>query len=322
MANRVFGGLPGSLEDVGIRREASWGLRAAAGRVYPRGKAGFSEQQGDVVRDKGGVTLGQAGWGLPVAARISGHYRWVICGLLFFAATVNFVDRQVIGLLKPTLQTELHWNEIDDANIVFAFRLAYAAGLLLVGRAMVWLGTRPGFSLAVFVWRVAAMADALARSVFGFGAARFALGLGKSGSFPASIKTVAEWFPKKERALATGIFNSGTNVGAIVTPLAMPWLTHKYGWQGAFVATGGHRVCLAGFVGRLVPQTGRAPRADCGGTGVHSERSGGNCQLHSVGTPYQTSANLGLCTWEVPDRPRLVAVPVLDPGLPAQKLRR
>ncbi len=171
---------------------------------------------------------------LPAA----GHYRWFICGLLFFAATVNYVDRQVIGLLKPSLQAELHWNEIDYSNIVLAFQVAYAIGLIIVGRIMDWLGTRKGFSLAVLLWSAAAMAHALVRSVFGFSAARFMLGLGESGSFPASIKTVAEWFPKKERALATGIFNSGTNVGAVVTPLVIPWLTYNYGWQGAFVATG------------------------------------------------------------------------------------
>jgi ACS family hexuronate transporter-like MFS transporter len=171
-------------------------------------------------------------------SRPAGGYRWTVCALLFFAATVNYIDRQVIGLLKPTLQAQLHWSEIDYSNIVLAFTLAYAIGLMIVGRVMDWLGTRRGFSLAVFVWSVAAMAHALARSVLGFSAARFALGLGESGSFPASIKTVAEWFPKKERALATGIFNSGTNVGAIITPLIIPWLTISYGWQGAFVATG------------------------------------------------------------------------------------
>ncbi|MBZ5537509.1 MAG: MFS transporter [Acidobacteriia bacterium] len=174
----------------------------------------------------------------PAAVAASGHFRWIICALLFFAATVNYIDRQVIGLLKPTLQAQLHWSEIDYSNIIFMFQLAYAAGLLVVGRIMDWLGTRKGFSLAVFLWSLAAMAHALASSVFGFGAARFALGLGESGSFPASIKTVAEWFPKKERALATGLFNSGTNVGAIVTPLVIPWLTYTYGWQGAFIATG------------------------------------------------------------------------------------
>lgn len=167
-----------------------------------------------------------------------GNYRWFICSLLFFAATVNYIDRQVIGLLKPTLQVELHWSEIDYSNIVFSFQLAYAIGLVFVGRVMDWLGTRKGFSLSVLVWSLAAMAHALVRTISGFSAVRFALGLGESGSFPASIKAVAEWFPKKERALATGIFNSGTNIGAIVTPLMLPWLTKHYGWQGAFIATG------------------------------------------------------------------------------------
>ncbi|HWR37428.1 MAG TPA: MFS transporter [Clostridia bacterium] len=174
----------------------------------------------------------------PGPSSSAGRQRWVVCALLFFAATVNYIDRQVIGLLKPTLQADLHWNEIDYSNIVFSFQLAYAIGLIVVGRVMDWLGTRKGFSLAVFLWSLAAMAHAGARSVFTFSLARFGLGLGESGSFPASIKTVAEWFPKKERALATGLFNSGTNVGAIVTPLVIPWLTLTYGWQGAFVATG------------------------------------------------------------------------------------
>jgi len=151
---------------------------------------------------------------------------------------VNYIDRQVIGILKPTLQAELRWSEIDYSNIVFAFQLAYALGLLAVGGVMDWLGTRKGFSLAVLVWSLAAMAHALARSVLGFSAARFALGLGESGNFPASIKTVAEWFPRKERALSTGIFNAGTNVGAMVAPLTVPWITVKYGWPWAFMATG------------------------------------------------------------------------------------
>jgi ACS family hexuronate transporter-like MFS transporter len=168
-----------------------------------------------------------------------GRVRWVICALLFFAATVNYIDRQVIGLLQPTLQARFGWNDVDYSNIIFWFVAAYAAGLLVVGRAIDWLGTRKGFSLAVFVWSLAAIAHAFARSAFGFSAARFALGLGESGSFPASIKAVAEWFPKKERALATSLFNSGTNVGAIVTPAIVPFLTYRYGWQGAFIFTGG-----------------------------------------------------------------------------------
>ena len=148
------------------------------------------------------------------------NYRWTICALLFFAAVINYVDRQIIGILKPVLQTELGWNEIDFSNIVFWFQVAYAIGFVSIGRLMDWLGTRKGFTLSVAFWSLAAMAHALAHSVMGFSAARFALGLGEAGNFPAAIKTVAEWFPKKERALATGIFNSGTNIGAIVTPLA------------------------------------------------------------------------------------------------------
>jgi MFS transporter, ACS family, aldohexuronate transporter len=173
-----------------------------------------------------------------ISSRPAGYYRWIVCALLFFAATVNYMDRQVIGLLKPTLQSQIGWNEIDYSNIIFAFQLAYAIGLLFVGKVMDWLGSRKGFSLSVLVWSVAAMAHALAHSVMGFGAARFALGLGEAGSFPASIKAVAEWFPKKERALATGIFNSGTNIGALTTPLLIPWITARYGWRMAFIATG------------------------------------------------------------------------------------
>lgn len=177
-----------------------------------------------------------------IAGRV-GRYRWVICALLFFAATINYIDRQVIGILKPTLQTEIGWTEVEYSWIVFSFQTAYAIGLLLVGRLMDWLGTRKGFSLAIVFWSLAAMAHALASTVMGFAAARFALGLGEAGNFPAAIKTVAEWFPKKERALATGIFNAGTNVGALATPLIVPWVTLMYGWRWAFILTG-----LIGFV--------------------------------------------------------------------------
>jgi ACS family hexuronate transporter-like MFS transporter len=172
----------------------------------------------------------------PMAS--SGHFRWVVCALIFFAGTINYVDRQVIGILKPTLQGQLGWNEIDYSNIIFAFHLAYAIGSLLMGRVMDWLGTRKGLSLIVLAWSLAAMAHSLARSLLGFGAARFALGLSESGNFPASVKTIAEWFPKKERALATGFMNAGTNVGAMITPFIVPWITYNYGWQWAFVATG------------------------------------------------------------------------------------
>lgn len=167
-----------------------------------------------------------------------GYYRWTICALLFFATTVNYIDRQVLGILAPDLQKEIGWSEIDYGYIVTAFQAAYALGMVIVGRLMDKLGTKLGYTVAISFWSLAAMAHALARSVFGFALARFSLGLGESGNFPGAIKTVAEWFPKKERALATGIFNAGSNVGAVVAPLAVPWITLTYGWQWAFIATG------------------------------------------------------------------------------------
>jgi ACS family hexuronate transporter-like MFS transporter len=148
------------------------------------------------------------------------------------------MDRQVIGLLKPTLQVQFGWSEIGYSRIIVAFQVAYGASLLFIGKWIDRLGTRIGFTLAVLFWSVSAMAHAAASSVFQFGLARFSLGIGEAGSFPASIKAVAEWFPKKERALATGIFNSGANVGAIVTPLLVPWLTNRFGWRMAFIGTG------------------------------------------------------------------------------------
>src|SRR5437588_4596108 len=150
----------------------------------------------------------------PRSSWLAGNYRWIVCALLFFAATINYVDRQIIGLLKQTLHDDIGWNEVDYSNVIFAFQLAYAMGLIFAGRVMDRLGTRKGFSLSVVVWSVAAMGHALAHSIMGFGVARIVLGLGEAGNFPASIKAVAEWFAKKERALATGIFNSGTGIGA------------------------------------------------------------------------------------------------------------
>ena len=167
-----------------------------------------------------------------------GSRRWMICALLFFATSVNYMDRQVIALLKPTLQLQLGWTEVGYSNIVTAFQFAYGAGLLFIGKLIDKLGTRKGFSLAVFVWSAAAMAHAAASSVLQFAVARFCLGIGESGSFPASIKAVAEWFPKRQRALATGLFNSGSNIGALVTPLLVPWITLRFGWRMAFIATG------------------------------------------------------------------------------------
>ena len=191
------------------------------------------------------------------AATQVGRFRWVICGLLFFAATINYIDRQVIGILKPTLQQQFGWSEIDYSDIVFAFQLAYAVGFLIAGRMIDKLGARTGFAVAIIIWSLAAIAHAEApvfgvpaasafaligltysASVAGFILARMALGLGEAGNFPAAIKVVAEWFPKRERALATGLFNSGTNIGALLTPLIVPWITITWGWYWAFVATG------------------------------------------------------------------------------------
>src|SRR5215210_7156621 len=198
-----------------------------------------------------------------------GKFRWVICTLLFFAATVNYIDRQVIGILKPMLATEFGWSELDYSWIVFAFQTAYAIGLLFVGKLMDRIGTKIGFAIAIVVWSIAAMLHAwavgigtatspfvvpivnglvgvfnfvnsflgiapwtvtLTVSVVGFMVARFLLGLGEAGNFPASIKTVAEWFPKKERALSTGIFNAGTNIGALATPIVVPMIVLAWGW--------------------------------------------------------------------------------------------
>jgi ACS family hexuronate transporter-like MFS transporter len=168
----------------------------------------------------------------------AGYFRWIICALLLFGTTKNYMDRQVLGVLKTTLQHDLGWNEIDYGNLVFAFQAAYAVGMLAVGRLVDRLGTRLGYALAMVFWSLASMGHALGSSFTSFLVARSALGFGESGVFPASIKTVAEWFPKKERALATGIFNAGANVGAIITPLVVPWIAIRWGWRWAFVITG------------------------------------------------------------------------------------
>jgi MFS transporter, ACS family, hexuronate transporter len=167
-----------------------------------------------------------------------GHYRWFICALIFFATTINYVDRAVLGVLAPTLRTEIGWTDQQYGYISAAFTLAYAIGFLFAGWFIDRVGTRIGYALYLTVWSFAAAAHALVSTAFGFGLARFALGIGESGNFPAAIKTVAEWFPQKERALATGIFNAGSNVGAIAAPLLVPWIALTWGWQEAFIITG------------------------------------------------------------------------------------
>jgi len=183
------------------------------------------------------VSQSQAAAAATVPSRL-GYFRWIICGLLLLGTTKNYMDRQVLGVLKTTLQHDFSWNEIQYGNLVSAFQIAYAAGMLLVGGLIDRLGTRLGYALAMIFWSLASMGTALASSLTGFRMSRYALGFGEAAVFPASIKAVAEWFPKKERALATGIFNAGTNVGAIITPLIVPWIVLRWGWQGAFVGIG------------------------------------------------------------------------------------
>jgi len=175
---------------------------------------------------------------LASLSALRGRFRWVICALLFLGVTKNYMDRQVLGVLKNTLQQTFRWNEIDYGNLVFAFQTSYAVGMILIGRLIDRLGTRIGYAVAMIFWSFASMGHAIANSLAGFVVARFALGLGESGVFPASIKCVAEWFPEKERALATGIFNAGTNVGAIITPFLVPWIAIQVGWRWAFIVTG------------------------------------------------------------------------------------
>ena len=172
------------------------------------------------------------------AVQRASAFRWAICGLLFAATAINYVDRQIIGVLKPTLQHEYGWNEIAYGDIVFWFQAAYAVGYLGFGRVVDKIGARMGYAVAVIIWTAAHVAHAFVGTITGFTAVRIALGFGESGNFPAGIKAVTEWFPKRERALATGIFNAGANVGAIVTPLIVPAITLAFGWRAAFLITG------------------------------------------------------------------------------------
>jgi len=168
----------------------------------------------------------------------SGSVRWRVCAMLLAATMLNYIDRQVLGVLAPFLQEQIGWNEIEYGYIVTAFQAAYAIGLLCAGAIIDRFGTRIGYAISIGVWSLAAMSHALATGVISFAAARFALGLGEAGNFPSAIKAVAEWFPRRERALATGIFNSGSNIGAIVAPLLVPVVATRWGWQAAFLCTG------------------------------------------------------------------------------------
>lgn len=172
------------------------------------------------------------------------NFRWAIVALLFFATTVNYFDRFLMGILAPLLEEEIGWTELEYGYIVSSFQIAYAVGTLLAGYVIDRLGTRWGFALAVSLWSIASMLHAAARSWVGFAFARVGLGLSEAGNFPASIKTVAEWFPKKERALATGLFNGGSNIGAVLAPLTIPLIIASFGsWKWVFILSG-----ILGFI--------------------------------------------------------------------------
>jgi ACS family hexuronate transporter-like MFS transporter len=186
---------------------------------------------------KAGTVVQQPEEDLSPGSRI-GHVRWTICAMLFAATSINYMDRQVLGLLKPTLEHSIGMSEVAYGYVVDAFQFAYAIGLIAAGWFVDKVGARIGYVVIMAIWSLSAMSHALANTVLQFGIARFFLGIGESGNFPAAIKTVAEWFPQKERSLATGIFNSGTNVGAILAPLAVPYVAGHYGWHAAFLFTG------------------------------------------------------------------------------------
>jgi ACS family hexuronate transporter-like MFS transporter len=174
----------------------------------------------------------------PPVSSYAGHFRWVICALLLFGTTKNYMDRNVLGVLNKTLQHDLGWSEIDFSNLVMAFQAAYALGMVVVGRLIDKLGTRLGYALAMIFWSLASMGTALGGSLTSFAISRVALGLGEAAVFPASIKAVAEWFPKRERALSTGIFNAGASFGAMLTPVVVPWINARWGWRGSFIGIG------------------------------------------------------------------------------------
>ena len=179
--------------------------------------------------------------GIP--ATTSGRYRWVVCGLLFFATTVNYMDRQILSLLKPILDGQLHWSNEQFGEVNSAFQGAYAIGGLIFGYLVDRLGTKIGYAISITGWSLAAMGHALVTSIGGFFVARMCLGISEAGNFPSSIKTVALWFPKKERTLATSLFNSGSNFGPIIAPIVIPWIALTWGWQTAFIVAG-----LAGLI--------------------------------------------------------------------------
>ena len=252
-----------------------------------------------------------------LGARI-GRVRWTICAMLFAATTINYMDRQVIALLKPTLCSVQHgigMTEVGYGYIVAAFQIAYALGLLAAGRFVDKVGTRIGYMVIMAVWSLSAMGHALANTVLQFGIARFCLGLGESGNFPAAIKTIAEWFPQNERSLATGIFNSGANVGAILAPVIVPWVALHYGWHAAFLVTGLFSVTwilLWFFKYRKPTEHPTLTAAELAYINQGSSREDGPARRRGsklLGYP----PDLGVCHPQVPYRSDLVVLSVLAP---------
>ena len=242
-----------------------------------------------------------------------GKYRWMICALLFFATTINYIDRQVLGILATddAFKAQIGWNEAEYGFVNTAFQAAYAIGLLVVGNLMDRFGTRKGFSFAIVFWSVAAMCHSFARSAFGFGAARFALGLGEAGNFPAAIKTVAEWFPKKERAFATGVFNSGSNVGAILAPLSVPFIAVNYGWQWAFIITGAFGFIWLAFWLMIYRKPEEHPKLSKAELAYIQLGQRTADEKNTVGKTASAPANVGFCHREIFDRSDLVGLSFL-----------
>jgi len=214
-----------------------------------------------------------------------GRYRWLICALLFAATSINYVDRQIIGVLKPTLQQEFGWSEIAFGDVIFWFQAAYAIGYLGFGRLIDKIGARMGYAAVVVLWTAAHIAHAFVSTIGGFIAVRFALGLGESGSFPAGLKAIAEWFPKRERAFATGIFVAGSNVGAIITPLIVPFVTYRWGWKAAFIVTGSFSLVWLALwlktyrVPHLHPKVSAAELSHITGDPASSAEGAGNAKI-------------------------------------------
>ena len=231
MAEREKGGaaMPaGDPGQTGTRAGSGSGTPGAPASSGAHGASGVRERSGEPA----GADLGRVG---PPPGF---GYRWTICAMLFFATTVNYVDRQVFGILAPVLQDEIGWTELQYGAITSWFSFAYGFGFLAMGRILDRIGVRKGFSFGIVAWSLAAIGHAFASTAAGFSVARAALGLGESANFPGAIKTVAEWFPRQERALATGIFNAGSNVGAVIAPLTVPFIAVAWGWQWAFIITG------------------------------------------------------------------------------------